>query len=50
VLANPVSLAVREVQKGTADVDILITGDKDFMDVVTEKPELLTPAQFLQKY
>ena len=34
----------------TADVDILITGDKDFMDVDIEKPEILTPAQFLEKY
>ncbi len=33
-----------------ADVDILITGDKDFCDIVIEKPEILTPAQFQQRY
>lgn len=31
-------------------VDILITGDKDFADVEIEKPEILTPAGFLEKY
>jgi predicted nucleic acid-binding protein len=34
----------------TEDVDILITGDKDFSEVEIEKPEILTPAQFLEKY
>lgn len=28
------------------DVDILITGDKDFLDIEIERPEILTPAQF----
>lgn len=32
------------------DVDILITGDKDFADTKIEKPEILTPADFLAKY
>ncbi len=32
------------------DVDILITGDKDFLDIEIERPEILTPAQFLEKY
>jgi len=32
------------------DVDILIAGDKDFTDIEIEKPEILTPAQFLEKY
>lgn len=32
------------------DVDILITGDKDFSDIEIEKPEILTPTQFLEKY
>ena len=32
------------------DVDVLITGDKDFTDIEIEKPEILTPAQFLEKY
>ena len=31
-------------------VDILITGDKDFADVDIEKPEILTPAQFIESY
>jgi putative PIN family toxin of toxin-antitoxin system len=34
----------------TAHADILITGDKDFMDVDIEKLEIITPAQFLEKY
>ena len=33
-----------------ADVDILLTGDKDFSDVDVEKPEILTPHDFLNKY
>ncbi len=32
------------------DVDILITGDKDFADVGVEKPEIVTPAEFMEKY
>lgn len=32
------------------DVDILITGDKDFADVHIEKPEILTPVAFMEKY
>jgi len=32
------------------DVDILITGDKDFAAVEIEKPELMTPADFMAKY
>jgi len=32
------------------DVDILITGDKDFAAVGIEKPELMTPAEFMAKY
>ena len=31
-------------------VDILITGDKDFADIQIEKPEILTPADFIAKY
>lgn len=33
-----------------ADVDILITGDKDFEDVEIERPEIMTPKEFLEKY
>ena len=32
------------------DVDVLITGDKDFADVGIERPEILTPAAFMSKY
>ncbi len=32
------------------DVNILITGDNDFVDIDIEKPEILTPAQFIAKY
>lgn len=31
-------------------VDILITGDKDFSDVIIEKPEIVTPTAFIEKY
>lgn len=34
----------------TEDVDIFITGDKDFDDLEIERPEILRPAQFLDKY
>ena len=33
-----------------ADVDILLTGDKDFSDLDIERPEILTPSEFLEKY
>lgn len=32
------------------DVDILITGDKDFADVAIDRPEILTPADFILQY
>lgn len=32
------------------NVDILITGDKDFKDVDVEYPEILTSREFLEKY
>lgn len=32
------------------DVDVLITGDKDFTDIEIEKPEIMTPADFMEKY
>ncbi len=32
------------------DVDIFITGDKDFDDVDIEKPEIMNASQFLEKY
>lgn len=31
-------------------VDVLSTGDKGFLDIDLEKPEILAPAQFLVKY
>ena len=33
-----------------AEVDVLISGDKDFAGVQIEKPEILTPAAFTVKY
>ena len=34
----------------TANVDVLITGDRDFEDIDIEKPEIMTPNDFLKKY
>jgi predicted nucleic acid-binding protein len=33
-----------------SDVDILISGDKDFDDVKLEKPEIITPSEFINTY
>lgn len=33
-----------------SDVDILLTGDKDFNDIKIDRPEILTPSEFLEKY
>ena len=33
-----------------ADVDILITGDKDFNPVDVERPEIMNITEFAQKY
>lgn len=33
-----------------SDVDIFITGDKDFDDVNIEKPEIMTPSEFFERY
>ena len=32
------------------DVDIFITGDKDFDDIDVDKPEIMTVTEFLEKY
>ena len=32
------------------NADILITGDKDFGGMDLEKPEILTPAEFIERY
>ena len=32
------------------DVDILVTGDNDFSDVDVDKPEILTPAEFVERF
>jgi len=34
----------------TADVDVLITGDKDFQDLELARPEILTPAEYIERY
>jgi len=31
-------------------VDVFITGDSDFKEVIVEKPEILLPSKFLDKY
>jgi putative PIN family toxin of toxin-antitoxin system len=33
-----------------SDVDIFITGDKDFTSLKIERPEILTPQKFMEKY
>jgi putative PIN family toxin of toxin-antitoxin system len=32
------------------DVDVLITGDKDFTAIDIKRPEIVTPSQFLSRY
>jgi predicted nucleic acid-binding protein len=32
------------------DIDVLISGDKDFTVLEIEKPEILTPAEFVEQY
>lgn len=32
------------------DVDILVTGDKDFSDIDIERPEIMSPAQFIGRF
>ena len=32
------------------DIDVLLTGDKDFKVVNIEKPKILTPAEFLRNF
>lgn len=32
------------------DVDIFITGDKDFNDIKIDKPEIMNTSKFLEKY
>ena len=34
----------------TEDADIFITGDRDFDGLKLEKPEIISPAEFLEKY
>ncbi|MCK9526738.1 MAG: hypothetical protein M0R49_12545 [Limnochordia bacterium] len=32
------------------NVDVLITGDKDYAGIEVEKPEIVTPSEFVEKY
>ena len=32
------------------DIDILITGDKDFSDIDIDKPEIMSPTEFMEKF
>jgi putative PIN family toxin of toxin-antitoxin system len=34
----------------SSDVDILITGDRDFEEVTVERPEIMTIGGFMEKY
>ncbi len=34
----------------SGDVDVLLTGDKDFSEVVIERPKIMTPAQFAAEF
>lgn len=34
----------------TGDVDVFVTGDKDFDELELERPEIISPAGFLEKY
>ena len=33
-----------------SDVDLLITGDKDFDDVIIEKPKIMKPRRYIDEY
>ena len=41
---SPLDTAVAE------DVDVLVTGDKDFDDVTLERPDILTPSEFIERF
>lgn len=32
------------------DVDVLVTGDKDFGGISLERPEIITPGEFIERY
>ena len=32
------------------DVDVLVTGDKDFSDIDVERPEIMKPAEFMDQF
>ena len=32
------------------DIDVLITGDKDFSDIEIDKPEIMTPGEFIEEF
>ena len=34
----------------TYEIDVLVTGDKHFLELETERPEILTPSEYLEKY
>ena len=41
---------ITEITTRIEDVDILVTGDKDFSDIDIEKPEIMSPAQFMERF
>jgi putative PIN family toxin of toxin-antitoxin system len=34
----------------TYDIDVLVTGDKHFLELEIERPEIMTPSKFLEQY
>jgi len=34
----------------TAQIDVIITGDKDFFGIKVDRPEIMTPSDFVAKY
>lgn len=32
------------------DVDVLVAGDKDFSGIDVERPEIMTPAEFMEQF
>ena len=33
-----------------SDVDVILTGDKDFSDIDVEKPKIMSPTQFMENF
>ena len=44
------SVVKRKFPKKEKDVNNLITGDKDFSDIDIDKPEIMSPTEFMEKF